>query len=171
MTRNLARDSVFSLAPPPMSALPTSEPDSVLPVGEAVHRVMIAVAIVGGVLVVGAAIGFGLRPAGSVALGAAAAVLNLFLLERVVAELLGGRTGGRAVGVGLGLVKFLLLFGGSWGLFGSGLAEALPFVAGFGALPLAILLSPFFLGGSSRSASMASPGAGGLPWPRRRDGE
>jgi hypothetical protein len=86
-------------------------------------------------------------------------VLNLFLLERVVEGLLSGGGSGGAAGVGL--VKLLLLFGGSWGLFRAGLAEALPFAAGFGALPLAITLSPLFLGVSSRTTSTASPGAGG----------
>jgi hypothetical protein len=143
-----------------MSTPSSSEPDPMLPAGEAIRRTMVAVAAVGGVLVAVAAAGFGLKAAGSVALGVAAAVLNLFLLERVVAGLLGGG-GGSGGAAGVGLVKLLLLFGGSWGLFRAGLAEALPFAAGFGALPLAITLSPLFLGVSSRTTSTASPGAGG----------
>jgi hypothetical protein len=61
------------------------------------------------------------------------------------------------------LLKLLILLGGSWGLFRAGLAEALPFAAGFGALPLGITLSPLFLGASSleKPTSPSSPGAGG----------
>lgn len=131
-----------------------------LPASEAIRRTMIAVAATGGLLFAGALLWAGVRAAGSVALGVGAAVLNLFLLERVVAGLLGG-TGGAAGGVGL--VKLLILLGGSWGLFRAGLAEALPFAVGFGALPLGITLSPLFLGASSleKTTSPSSPGAGG----------
>ena len=81
------------------------------------------------------------------------------LLLAVVAGLLGG-TGGTAGGVGL--LKLLILLGGSWGLFRAGLAEALPFAVGFGALPLGITLSPLFLGASSpEKTTSSSPGAGG----------
>ncbi|MCU0659232.1 MAG: hypothetical protein MUF64_29430 [Polyangiaceae bacterium] len=134
--------------------------DAMLPTTEAIRRTMVAVVVIGAVLVLGAGVWMGLRVAGSVAVGVGAATLNLFLLERVVVGLIEGK-GGAAGGVGL--FKLLILFGGSWGLFRAGLAEAMPFAAGFAALPLGVTLSPMFLQAprAQTPASPSSPGARG----------
>jgi hypothetical protein len=108
--------------------------DAMLPTTEAIRRTMMAVVGIGAALVLGAGVWMGLRVAGSV-----------------------------AVGVGVGLFKLLILFGGSWGLFRAGLAEAMPFAAGFAALPLGVTLSPMFLQAprAQTPASPSSPGARG----------
>lgn len=137
----------------------TTPIETMSPTTDAIHQTMIAVAVVGGCLSGGAWFWFSLTTAGSVSLGVGAAVLNLFLLERVVVGLLTGS--GSAWGVGF--LKLLILLGGSWGLFLTGLAEVLPFAAGFGALPIGVTLSPFFLKTSilANSTSSTSPEARG----------
>ncbi len=84
----------------------------------------------------------------SVALGVVTALLDLLLLARMVRGFLGQRRGGLPWGV-VAVLKFVLLFGGLFVLTRFGLIEVLPFLLGFGCLPLGIVAAQF--GGAGRT--------------------
>ena len=92
-----------------------------------------------GLVIVATALGvFGVRTALSVGLGAAAALLNLWLVARVVTAMMqGGGTGWLAVGG----AKLAVLLGGLYLLHRLGWIELLALVAGYGALPLGIVIA------------------------------
>jgi hypothetical protein len=103
------------------------------------QRALRMVAVAGVCLTLPAGAIWGWRAALGAGLGAAVAVANLFVVARAVGSLLGsGTSQGWAV---VGLLKMLALFGGFWWLMQSGVVEALPFVVGYGALPLGITLA------------------------------
>jgi hypothetical protein len=113
-----------------------------------------AVAITGTVLALGAAAFAGIRAGFSVAAGAALAAGNLWLLARIVAELLpsdreGAESQSRA---GWALVAVLKMFGLlalAWLLMRHAIVEPLPMLIGFGALPIGIAIGSLV---SDRSA-------------------
>jgi hypothetical protein len=113
-----------------------------------------AVAIAGIVLTLVAAVFAGLGAAFSVAAGAALAAGNLWLLARIVAELLpSDREGAEAQSrAGWALVAVLKMFGLlalAWLLMRRGLVSPLPMLVGFGALPIGIAIGALV---SDRSA-------------------
>ncbi len=119
-----------------------------------------AVAATGAVLALGALALLGPSAAFSVAVGAALATANLWVLARIVSALLpaedpadssgGGATGGGGAGgaggagaVGwavLGIVKMFALFAVVLLLMRSGVVSAVPMLVGFGALPIGIAI-------------------------------
>ena len=107
--------------------------------------VLRVVAIVGLVLVAGACLAAGPRVMLAVAIGAGAAVLNLWVIGRLVATFLGGR--GRMSWGFVALVKLAVLFGGMFLLIKSGIAGVIPLLIGYGALPVGIVVAQ--LGGLS----------------------
>jgi hypothetical protein len=104
------------------------------------------IAITGVVFAGTAAALFGARTALSVALGAALATANLWILARIVrAVLLGSRREGATYAL-IAVLKLAALFGGVYLLVNSSIADILPLALGFGALPFGIVLAQ--LGGS-----------------------
>lgn len=139
----------------PRKAIPTSSPPAEAPnaLDPRVRTAIAAVAAAGAALTLAALL---LRPrAGlSVAAGAAIAVLNLWVIARIVGSLLPGhRAGARAqsrAGWGLvALLKMLGLFAVVGLLMRHGLVSALPLVAGFCSLPIGIVIGSLV---SDRSA-------------------
>lgn len=132
-----------------MSPSPTPTPEA-LPAAEATRPALRAVAACGGALTLAALLWGGLHAGFSAALGAAVAVANLFVLGRVVGALLGD--GSQAASWSLvGLFKLVALFFGMWALFSSGVALVLPFMVGYGALPIGITLGSLFVPTSTSS--------------------
>lgn len=107
--------------------------------------VLRVVAIVGLLLTGGAWFVGGPHVMLSVAIGAVAAALNLWVIARLVSSFLSGR--GRMSWSFVALVKLAVLFGGMFLLIKSGLADVLPLVVGYGALPIGIVAAQ--LGGLS----------------------
>jgi hypothetical protein len=98
----------------------------------------VTVCAAGGFLFLGAGIAYGVRTMLAVGIGAALALSNLWVLERLVLAFL--RTGaGRWAGIAT--VKAGVLFAVVVFLVKSGAVDLLPVVAGFGALPVGILVS------------------------------
>jgi ATP synthase I chain len=113
-----------------------------------------AVAITGIVLALGAAAFDGLRSAFSVAAGAALAAGNLWLLARIVAELLPSDSASAEAQskAGWALVAVLKMFGLlalAWLLMRHGIVSPLPMLIGFAALPIGIAIGALV---SDRSA-------------------
>ncbi len=109
--------------------------------GETGHSIAV-VALVGLVSSVGASCLWGLRVGGSVTLGGVIAVANLWIIAKTVKAFLS--SSGRVAPFGLVLLlKMSALFGALFLLTRLGWIELLPFVVGFGALPLGIVLAPF----------------------------
>ena len=107
-------------------------------------KTLVAVAIVGATATAVAALVGGVRPMIGVALGAAIAVGNLWVITRVVRGFISGTA--RAPWGFVALVKFSLLIVGLWLLLRSGAVDLFPLVIGYGALPLGIFASQ--LGGA-----------------------
>ena len=99
---------------------------------------ILRVAIVGLFFTAGAFGTFDVKTGLSVALGAATAVANLAALAKIMRGVLGGKS---SLWGPLALAKVLLLLGGVWWLLMKGAADVLPFVVGFGALPVGIALT------------------------------
>ena len=97
-----------------------------------------AVAAVGAVLTLLSLQVFGVSGVVSTGLGAALAVLNLWLIARLVRSFLGGGSG-RAWGP-LGMIKLAVLFVVLGVILKRGWAEVLPLAFGYAALPLGIVL-------------------------------
>lgn len=98
-----------------------------------------SVAIVGVVLALLSLQVFGVAGVVSTALGAALAVVNLWLIARMVRGFLGGGPG-RAWGP-IGMIKLAGLFIVLGILLKRGYAEVLPLAFGYAALPLGIVLA------------------------------
>jgi hypothetical protein len=113
---------------------PTANPDD-----SALGRTLWAVAVVGCTATVVAAVIAGPRPMLSVALGAAVAFTNLWVIARLVRSFLSG--GARAPWGFVAATKFVLVVGGLWLLLRAGVVDLLPLVIGYGALPLGIFAS------------------------------
>jgi hypothetical protein len=97
----------------------------------------------------GAALLWGARTALSVGAGALLAASNLWVLTRIVSNVLGnaaetsdeppGGGGGSVWGV-LAVVKMLVLFGGVWILMTKGVVDPIPLVVGYGSMPIGIAI-------------------------------
>lgn len=98
----------------------------------------VTVCAAGGLLFLGAGIAYGVRTMLAVGLGAALAVSNLWVLERLVAAFL-RTTGGRWTAIAT--VKAAVLLAVVTFLVKSGAVDLLPIVVGFGALPIGIVFS------------------------------
>jgi len=98
----------------------------------------LAVCVAGGVIVVVAWFVFGLRAMFGAGLGVLVALSNLWVLEKLVALYLKAR-GGRWAAIAT--VKAALLLGVVAVLVKSGTVGLLPITAGFGALPIGILIA------------------------------
>jgi hypothetical protein len=89
-------------------------------------------------LMVVSAVCFGRRPCAGVALGVVLAVSNLWVLERVVRVYLQSEGGRWAM---MALVKSTALFVAVGLLVKTGAIDVVPLVAGFGALPLGVVVA------------------------------
>jgi len=98
----------------------------------------VCVAASGVMLLVASAVCFGPRPSAGVALGVVLAVSNLWVLERVVRVYLMSEGGRWAL---MALVKSTALFATVGLLVKTGAIDVLPLVAGFGALPVGVVLA------------------------------
>jgi hypothetical protein len=98
----------------------------------------VCVAASGVMLLVASAACFGPRPSAGVALGVVLAVSNLWVLERVVRVYLMSEGGRWAL---MALVKSTALFATVGLLVKTGAIDVLPLVAGFGALPVGVVLA------------------------------
>ena len=98
----------------------------------------ITVCAAGGLLFLGAGLTYGARTMLAVGLGAALAVSNLWVLERLVAAFL-KTTGGRWTAIAT--VKAAVLLAVVTFLVKSGAVDLLPIVVGFGSLPIGIVFS------------------------------
>ena len=119
---------------------PTTTTDAKSPQGDGnVATALWSVAIVGLVLSLLSLQVFGPGGVVSTALGGALAVLNLWLIARMVRGFLGGGPG-RAWGP-IGMIKLAALFIVLAIILKRGLAEVLPLALGYAALPLGIVLA------------------------------
>ena len=98
----------------------------------------VCVAASGVMLLIASAAYFGPRPSAGVALGVVLAVSNLWLLERLVRVYLMSEGGRWAL---MALVKSTALFATVGLLVKTGAIDVLPLVAGFGALPIGVVLA------------------------------
>ncbi len=94
----------------------------------------------------------------SVAMGAAVAALNLWVLARVVGAIFpSGRAGAEAQSRGgwglVGLLKMLALFAVVGLLMRHGVASPVPLVIGFGSLPIGIVIGSLLSDRSAREPS------------------
>jgi hypothetical protein len=109
------------------------------------RRAIASVAVVG---IVGTLVAIwlgGMTLARSVAIGAALAVGNLWLMAQMVRGFLARK--GNAAPFGLiAVLKFVLLFGAMYVLVKTRVVDVLPCVFGFGALPIGIVLAQGFVG-------------------------
>jgi hypothetical protein len=113
-----------------------------------------AVAMAGAVLTVAALAFAGFRAGLSVALGAVLAAGNLWLLARIVSELLPSDAGGaqaqsRAGWALVAVLKMVGLLAMAWLIMRHGIVDPLPMVIGFTALPIGIAIGSLV---SDRSA-------------------
>jgi len=118
------------------------------------RRCLGGVAIAGGVLSIAALAVSGLWSAFSVAVGAAIATGNLWVLARIVWALLpsdaeGARAQSRAGWALVALLKMVGLVGVVWLLMRHGVVSPVPMMIGFGALPIGIAIGSLV---SDRSA-------------------
>lgn len=98
----------------------------------------LGVALGGVLLLAGAGYLFGARVMGGVAAGVVLAFSNLFVLERFVHLYLASEGKGWA---GIALLKAAVLFGLVALLVKSGAMDVLPLLAGFGSLPLGVVVA------------------------------
>lgn len=101
-------------------------------------RAMWAVALVGLATTVAGGLLGGALAARSVALGAAVAAANLWVITVVVRGMLGGKKS-RVPWPLIAVLKMTVLFGGLYLFLKSGWVDLLPLLAGYGALPLGIV--------------------------------
>jgi hypothetical protein len=104
---------------------------------------VIAVALSGLCLALGALAFFGGRTALGVAIGGAIATVNLLVFARLGDAFL-GRKGKTAPWTVIAMLKLVVLFGGIWMILSSGVVSGLSLAAGYGALPLGITLGSLF---------------------------
>jgi hypothetical protein len=98
----------------------------------------VCVAASGVILLIASAVCFGPRHSAGVALGVVLAVSNLWVLERVVRVYLDAQGGRWAL---MALVKSTALFVTVGLLVKTGAIDVLPLAAGFGALPVGVVLA------------------------------
>jgi hypothetical protein len=140
-----------------MTPTPATHDESPTDLDGSLQRALRAVVIAGACLTLPGGAIWGWRVALGVGLGSAVAAANLFVVARAVQALMGSGTHwGWAV---VGLLKMLALFGGFWWLLRSGVVEALPFVVGYGALPLGITLAQVLTPAGGRGGAPAGPRA------------
>jgi hypothetical protein len=113
------------------------------------RKSFIAVSILGIIGTIAAVWLGGTVVARSVAIGAALAIANLWLLAQMVRGFL-ARKGASAPWSIVAVLKFVLLFGAMYVLVRTRIVEILPCVFGFGALPIGIVLAEV-MGGRSNS--------------------
>jgi hypothetical protein len=104
---------------------------------------VIAVALSGLCLALGALAFFGGRTALGVAIGGGIATVNLLVFARLGDAFL-GRKGKTAPWTVIAMLKLVVLFGGIWMILSSGVVSGLSLAAGYGALPLGITLGSLF---------------------------
>jgi hypothetical protein len=115
----------------------SAEDPSVLPAP--LRRALVGVVATGAVLSVMLTPVFGIHFAFSLAVGAAIAASNLWVIARAVRAYFGGQGG---VGWGLfAVLKFSALVVGLYLLFRSGFVQGLPLAVGLGSLPIGIVLA------------------------------
>ncbi len=122
-----------------MSDIEKNEPQT------GVRRAILAVSMVGLVGTVTSIWLGGASTARSVAIGAAIAVGNLWLLAQMVRGFL-GRSGAAAPWSVIAVLKFVALFGAMYVLVKARVVSLLPCVFGFGALPIGIVLAEVLSG-------------------------
>ena len=113
---------------------PSSEPL----IDASLRRGITAMALVGGVLGVPAALVWNAKTGVSIAIGTLVAILNLLVLARVIRALLVDRSG---AWLGVGFLKMGALFAGVGWLFHANVVGALPFVVGYASLPIGLVLA------------------------------
>ena len=104
---------------------------------------VIAVALCGVCLTLGALVFFSGRAALGVAIGGGIATVNLLVFARIGNAFL-GRKGKTAPWAVIALLKLVVLFGGIWLILASGVISGLSLAVGYGALPLGITLASLF---------------------------
>ena len=114
-----------------------------------IRQSFIAVSILGTIGTIAALWLSGTVAARSVAIGAALAIANLWLLAQMVRGFL-ARKGASAPWSIVAVLKFVLLFGAMYVLVRTRIVEILPCVFGFGALPIGIVFAEV-LGGRGNS--------------------
>ena len=124
------------------------------------RRCLAGVAISGAVLAVGALAVANLWSGFSVAVGAAVATANLWVLARIVHALLpndaaGARAQSRAGWALVAALKMVGLVGVVWLLMRHGVVSPVPMMVGLGALPIGIAIGSLV---SDRTAEDAVPG-------------
>ncbi len=119
-----------------MESIPTTQNSDDGSIAAALWSVVIA----GALVTLGSVSLFGLRQAGSTALGAALAVMNLWAIGKLVRGLLGGGKA-RASWGPLGMLKLAAIFVVLGVVVKRGWVDVLPFALGYSALPLGIVLS------------------------------
>jgi len=124
------------------------------------RRCLAGVAISGAVLAVGALAVANLWSGFSVAVGAAVATANLWVLARIVHALLpndaaGARAQSRAGWSLVAALKMVGLVGVVWLLMRHGVVSPVPMMVGLGALPIGIAIGSLV---SDRTAEVAAPG-------------
>jgi hypothetical protein len=111
---------------------------------------MVAVLSLGALMAITAELSWGARMALSVGAGAAIAASNLYVLSRIVGAMIAGGAGAGAWGV-IAFMKMLILFGGIWMMMTRGLVDPMGLLAGYGSLPIGIVIG-------SIVSDKASPG-------------
>lgn len=104
---------------------------------ESLTAAYVGVALGGAALLVGAGVWFGARVMAQTSVGVVLALSNLWILEQLVRVYLDAGRGRWAV---LALLKAAVLFGVVAVLLFTGVISVLPLVAGFGALPLGVVI-------------------------------
>ena len=125
-----------------MTAPETQSPEPGPLLDATLKRALAWVAIAGGCLMLAGGGFFGGKTALSVVAGAVTAIVNLLAFAFIARALLGSKaSGGYTV---LALLKMGALLGGLFWLFRSGFVSVLPFVVGFGSLPIGISIAQTF---------------------------
>lgn len=137
----------------PLTTIPDAPPSGAM--DPRLRAAMVGVAAAGGAFAIVGAAAWSLRIGGSVLLGAALAVTNLWVLARIVrAVTAGARPGaGGKLWVLIALLKLLVLFAVVWGLITRDLVEPVALMAGFGALPIGVAIGSLVSDRAARSAS------------------
>jgi hypothetical protein len=117
---------------------PAAEPEGAASLDDGMRRAVIGVAASGLFLcLVGGAFGGGRFAVGTLS-GAVVAALNLLVFVRLGRALIESRAKGWVL---VALFKMIALFAGAFWLFREGVVDTLPFVLGYGAMPLGITLA------------------------------
>lgn len=112
--------------------------------GDAAMRVaVLSVFASGAALALGALAFFGARAALGVAIGGAIATANLALFARL-GDVFIARKGRTAPWTAIALLKLIFLFGGVWLILQSEIVSALSLAAGYGSMPVGIILGSLF---------------------------